>query len=130
MKYAIIKTGGKQYQVSEKDTLEVERIKGEPNEEVTFNEVLLYKNESDVVVGKPLIPGIFVKGKIISQTQGDKIHVYKFKAKARSRRKTGHRQQLTKVLIEKIEAGKEKVVKEVPLVASERTKARVLKKKV
>lgn len=110
MKYAVIKTGGKQYKVSEGDVIEVERLITKPNQEFSFENVLLYSSDDLLKIGKPLVDGISVKAKVLEQKRGEKIRVSKFKAKARYRRTTGHRQELSKVLIEQI--GLEKEVKQ------------------
>jgi len=101
MQYAVIKTGGKQYRVSEGDTILVDRLSQE-NGKISFNEVLLLVNDSDVKVGKPFIAGEAVEGNIVEHLKGDKIRVSKYKSKVRFRRTTGFRASLTKVQIEKI----------------------------
>lgn len=102
--YAIIKTGGKQYKVSEGDTLLVEKLETAEGEEIVFQEVLTYVNDTDVKVGKPLVEGASVKAKVLEHGKGEKILVFKYKAKSNYRRRQGHRQPYTKVEIEKIEA--------------------------
>lgn len=106
MKYAVIRTGGKQYRVSEGDIIEVDRLSGEANGKVIFEEVLLLSDDSGVKLGKPVLKEN-VEGKIIEQTKGDKIYVAKYKAKVRYRRRTGFRSSLTKIQIEKIGNKKE-----------------------
>ncbi len=108
MEYAIIKAGGKQYRVSAGDTLEIDRLDGDKDKSVSFDDVLLWVSGADVKIGKPVLSGVKVTGKILEQTKGDKIRVSKFKAKARYRRTTGFRAYLSKVLIEKIEGGEKK----------------------
>jgi large subunit ribosomal protein L21 len=103
MKYAVIKTGGKQYKVEEGDTLLVEKIKSEKNKPVEFDEVLLLVNDSDVKVGKPTLKAS-VTAKVLDQVKQKKISVFKYKAKTGYKRKIGHRQEMTKVSIEKISA--------------------------
>ncbi len=107
MKYAVIKTGGKQYKVSEGDVIEVDRLEGKENDKVIFNEVLLLVSEGKVKIGKPIISGEKVEGKLLAQTRGDKIRVSKFKSKVRYRRVTGFRASLSKIQIEKIGSTKE-----------------------
>jgi len=105
--YAVIKTGGKQYKVSEGDIIEVERLSAKDKEDFLFDKVLLYVADSTVKVGKPYLAEVVVKGIILGAKKGKKIRVSKFKAKSRYRRTTGHRQSLTQVKIEKItEKGK------------------------
>ncbi len=99
--YAIIATGGKQYRVSEGDVLYIEKIDAEVDSTVSFD-VLLVENEGDVKVGTPVVEGVKVEGKVVAQTRGEKIIVFKYKAKKNYRRKQGHRQPYTKVEITKI----------------------------
>ncbi len=98
-KYAVIRLQGKQYRVSEGDEILVDKmtdLKAEP-------EVLLVSNEGKVEVGKPVIKNVKVKVKVLSEMEkGEKLEIYKFKAKSRYRRHTGFRAQYTKLLIEKI----------------------------
>ncbi len=98
---AIIQTGGKQYLVSVGDKIQVEKLAGEAGEIVKFNEVLLSTTNDDLKVGKPTITGAIVEGKIIKQARGKKIHVLKYKAKSKYRRKIGARQHYTEIEITK-----------------------------
>ena len=102
--YAIIKTGGKQYKVSEGDTIMIEKLEVAEGEDVVFDEVLTYVNDTDVKVGKPFVAGASVKAKVLEHGKGEKILVFKYKAKSNYRRRQGHRQPFTKIEIEKIEA--------------------------
>jgi large subunit ribosomal protein L21 len=102
--YAIIKTGGKQYKVSEGDVITVEKLAAAEGEAVTFDEVLTVVNDADVKVGKPVVEGAKVTGKVEAQGKGKKIRIFKYKAKSNYRKRQGHRQPFTKVVIEKIEA--------------------------
>lgn len=108
MKYAIIRTGGKQYKVAEGQVIEVEHLASDPNSSVTFDEVLLVAGENSPMVGAPIVANAVVSGKVLGDFKGEKIKVSKYKAKVRYRRTTGHRQLLTRVQIEKIEAKDEK----------------------
>jgi large subunit ribosomal protein L21 len=101
--YAIIETGGKQYRVEEGSVLNVELLPSEVGSEVGFDRVLAVKVDNKLQVGQPYIDGALVRGKIIDQGKGKKIVVFKFKAKKNYRRKQGHRQPYTRVMIEKIE---------------------------
>ena len=103
MKYAVIKTGGKQYKVEEGQTLTVEKLAVEKNNPVEFDEVLLLVDDEKVKVGQPTLEAK-VTAKVVEQFKDKKIDVFKYKAKTGYKRKLGHRQQLTKVLIEKIES--------------------------
>lgn len=102
--YAIIKTGGKQYKVAEGDVIMVEKLDLEEGAAVTFDEVLTVVDGDKVVVGKPVVEGAKVTGKVEAQGKAKKILVFKYKAKSNYRRRQGHRQPFTKVVIEKIEA--------------------------
>jgi large subunit ribosomal protein L21 len=108
MKYAVIRTGGKQYKVTEGQILEVEHLEATPDSAVTFSDVLLVAGEESPVIGSPLIAGVTVTGKVLGDVKGEKIRVSKYKAKVRYRRVTGHRQLLTRVQIDKIGSSKEK----------------------
>ncbi len=102
--YAIIKTGGKQYRVAEGDVIMVEKLAAEAGEAVVFDEVLAVVDGANTKVGKPLIEGAKVTAKVEKQGKARKILVFKYKAKSNYRRRQGHRQPYTKVVIEKIEA--------------------------
>ncbi|MDY2684667.1 MAG: 50S ribosomal protein L21 [Selenomonadaceae bacterium] len=102
--YAIIKTGGKQYKVAEGDEIFVEKLNAAEGDAVTFDEVLTVVGDGDVKVGKPVVEGAKVTGKVEAQGKGKKIRIFKYKAKSNYRRRQGHRQPYTKVVIEKIEA--------------------------
>ena len=102
--YAIIKTGGKQYKVSEGDVITVEKLAAAEGDAVTFDEVLTVVNDGDVKVGTPAIAGAKVTGKVEAQGKGTKISIFKYKATSNYRKRQGNRQPFTKVVIEKIEA--------------------------
>lgn len=98
--YAIFITGGKQYRAAEGESIFVEKLEGEAGQEVVFDQVLLVGDK----VGTPLVKGAKVTGTIEKQGKGKKIIVFKMKAKKNYRKKQGHRQAYTKVLIKSIEA--------------------------
>lgn len=102
--YAIIKTGGKQYKVAEGDVVLVEKLEAAENETVTFDQVLTVVKEDGIVVGKPVVEGAKVTATVQAQGKDKKILVFKYKAKSNYRKRQGHRQPFTKVVIEKIEA--------------------------
>ena len=98
--YAIVKTGGKQYRVQPGDTIDVERLAGEPGSTVDLEQVLLVGGEDvETRVGAPVVPNAVVRAEVVGHPRGEKIIVFRFKAKARYRRKTGHRQELTRLRI-------------------------------
>ena len=105
MKYAVVKTGGKQYKVTEGDVLEVDKLDVKDGN-VNFDNVMLLVNEETVGIGKPFLEGVRVKAKLLEQKQGEKIRVAKFKSKVRYRRVAGFRAKLSKIQIEKIEPAK------------------------
>ncbi|HVY68187.1 MAG TPA: 50S ribosomal protein L21 [Patescibacteria group bacterium] len=98
---AIIETGGKQYLVKTGDKIQVEKLAGEAGISVKFDKVLFTMDGSDFKLGKPYISGASVEAKILKQGKGKKIHVLKYKAKSKYRRKIGARQQYTEVEIVK-----------------------------
>jgi large subunit ribosomal protein L21 len=97
--YAIINTGGKQYRVREGDTVQVEKLLGEPGDAVTFDRVLLTSKGGAVTIGTPSVDGAEVQGEIASQDKGPKLTNFRYKNKTRQHKKTGHRQKLTSVKI-------------------------------
>jgi len=106
MTFAVIKTGGKQYKVREGDVLSVEKISSDKrqatSDKVVFDQVLLWANEKDIKVGKPLIAGAKVEAKVLEDGKEKKKMVFRYKSKTRRRKQKGHRQPFTKVQITKI----------------------------
>ena len=100
--YAIIKTGGKQYQVSEGDIINVEKLDVQVGETVVLNEVLAVGTEDGVVVGKPFVEGAAVSAEVLEQGKAKKVIIYKYKAKKDSHKKQGHRQPYTQLQIKSI----------------------------
>lgn len=98
--FAIVQSGGKQYRVSEGDVLRLESLQAEPGDTVDLPVMLL--GGDAVQVGTPLVDGASVRAEVLSHGRGDKITVYKFKAKSNYRRKNGHRQHFTEVRITEI----------------------------
>lgn len=101
-KYAVIRTGGKQYRVSEGDKLKIEKLSVEKDKNVDFEDVLLTVSEGKVNIGQPNVKAK-VKATVVDQIRDKKITVFKYKAKTGYHKKTGHRQSLTVVRIDKIE---------------------------
>ena len=100
--YAIIKTGGKQYNVEEGKVITIEKLDVSEGDKVTFDEVLLLSGDT-VTIGQPIVEGAKVIAKVLAQGKEKKIRIFKYKAKSNYRRRQGHRQPFTKVQIEKIE---------------------------
>ncbi|MBF8250058.1 MAG: rplU [Candidatus Levybacteria bacterium] len=99
MEYVIIKTGGKQYKVFKDLVIEVERLVYKPGEKFSLEEILLHVTDGKVKLGKPKVKGVAVKAEVLEHFKGEKLRIAKFKAKAKYRRVTGHRQYLTKIKI-------------------------------
>jgi large subunit ribosomal protein L21 len=102
--YAVIETGGKQYRVNQGDLIKVEKLTADVGEKVDFDRVLLVGEGSDVKVGSPVVDGASVSGTVVEQDRGKKIIVFKMKRRKGYRRKQGHRQDYTGVLIDKIKS--------------------------
>ena len=100
--YAIIKTGGKQYKVSEGDLVRVEKLAYEVGDTVDFDQVLLVSNDGELKVGSPVVEGAKVTATVEDQNKDKKIVVYKYKPKKQYRKKHGHRQPYTLVKINSI----------------------------
>lgn len=97
--YAVIITGGKQYKVSEGDTLFIEKLDAEAGSEVTFDKVLLVADGEKITAGAPYVDGASVTAKLEKNGKGKKIRVFKYKAKKNERKKIGHRQPYSKVTV-------------------------------
>ena len=102
--YAIIETGGKQYQVKEGDVVFIEKLSVEADETVSFDKVVAVNNDNGLTVGAPYVNGATVTAKVVKNGKGKKITVFTYKPKKNEKRKMGHRQPYTKVEITKINA--------------------------
>ena len=103
--YAVIKTGGKQYRVAPDETVVIEKIIADAGATVEFTEVLMLGRDGGPVIGKPTIAGAKVTAEVVEQGRGDKVIAFKKRRRKNSRRKRGHRQQLTTVKIKEIVGG-------------------------
>ncbi|TME35263.1 MAG: 50S ribosomal protein L21 [Chloroflexi bacterium] len=112
--YAVLMTGGKQYRVEAGSTLVVEKVGGEPGSSVTFDRILLVGDGDAVTVGNPTIAGASVSATVLGEALGPKIVVFKFKQKVKYRRRTGHRQHMTRLHIDSISADGKTVKAEAP----------------
>jgi len=97
--FAVIKTGGKQYKVAAEDTITVMTLAGEPGDKVTFDTVLMLVDGEATTVGAPLVAGATVSAEIVEQARGPKVIAFKKRRRKNSKRKRGHRQDLTIVRI-------------------------------
>ena len=102
MKYAIIEISGRQFWIETGKYYDFNRIPTELGKQITLNRVLLVNNEGNVLVGNPYLESVQITGKILEHLRGKKTIVYKMRPKKKTRRKQGHRQELTRVLIEDI----------------------------
>jgi large subunit ribosomal protein L21 len=102
MTYAIIETGGKQIKVEAGRFYDIELLTTEPDEKVTIEAVLLVQHEGEVTIGQPIITGATVEGTVLRHLRGRKVLVYKMKPKKKTRKKRGHRQEITRLLINSI----------------------------
>jgi large subunit ribosomal protein L21 len=100
--YAIIRAGGKQYRVQPEQTLDIDRLAAEAGALVEFREVLLVSDDGDVQLGTPFVEGARVVAEVLDQSRGKKILVFKYKNKTRYRRRRGHRQAFTRLVIKQI----------------------------
>ena len=100
--YAVVRTGGKQYRVEEGRAIKVERLLGEVGDVIELGDVLLMDAEGALTVGAPTISGARVMGTIAEQGRSKKIVVFRYKAKTRYRKKTGHRQHFTTIVVDDI----------------------------
>ena len=102
MKYAIIEISGRQFWIETGKYYDFNRISVELGKQITLNRILLLNNEGQILIGHPYLEGVKIKGKILEHLKDKKTIVYKMRPKKKTRKKQGHRQQLTRVLIEDI----------------------------
>ena len=102
--YAIIRDRGTQYRIEQGQVLEIALIDAEPGSQLELGEVLMIGGDDQARVGTPLVAGAKVLAKVLGEIKGDKIIVFKYKNKKRYRRRTGHRQQYTRIAISEIVA--------------------------
>ncbi|AFY42909.1 50S ribosomal protein L21 [Nostoc sp. PCC 7107] len=102
MTYAIIETGGKQLRVEPGRFYDIELLTAQPDEKVTINSVLLVHHDGGLSIGQPLVTGATVEGTVLRHLRGRKVLVYKMKPKKKTRKKRGHRQEITRLLINSI----------------------------
>ena len=102
MKYAIIEISGRQFWIEIGKYYDFNRIPTKLGNQITLNRVLLLNNEGELLIGKPYLSSVVIKGKILEHLRGKKTTVYKMRPKKKTRKKQGHRQELSRVLIEDI----------------------------
>jgi large subunit ribosomal protein L21 len=101
MSYAVIRTGGKQYRVAEGDTVRIDLLAKKAGDKVTFDDVL-FVGGAEPTIGKGKVAGASVEGEVIGEVKGDKLVVFKFRRRKRSKKRNGHRQHYTAVKILKV----------------------------
>lgn len=129
MSYAIIETGGKQYRVEVGRFYDVELLDAEPDSKLEIDQVLLVNMDGSITVGQPLVTGAQVEATIMQHLKAKKVIVYKMQPKKKTRKKNGHRQPLTRIMVDAIklegaDAGADNVVEEAPK-AKTKAKAKV-----
>ena len=102
MKYAIVEISGRQFWVEKGKYYDLNRIPTELGKEITLNRILLLNDGNEILIGKPYLNGVIVKGKVLEHFRGKKQIIYKMRPKKKTRKKQGHRQELTRVFIEDI----------------------------
>lgn len=103
--FAVIKTGGKQYSVAAEDVITVMSMSGEPGDKIVFDDVLMLVDEAGTKVGAPFVEGVSVAAEIVEQARGPKVYAFKKRRRQNSKRKRGHRQDLTLVKITEVRTG-------------------------
>lgn len=102
MSYAIIETGGKQLKVEPGRFYDIELLHNEPDEKITIDSVLFVQHDGEVSIGQPLVSGATVEGTVMRHFRGRKVLVYKMQPKKKTRKKRGHRQEITRLMIDSI----------------------------
>jgi large subunit ribosomal protein L21 len=125
--YAVVSTGGKQYRVEPGTTLTVERLAVDPGATITFDRVLLVGDGDDVTIGTPTVAGATVSATVLRAERGPKLVIFKFRQKVKYRRKAGHRQELTVVRVDAIEADGKSARRETAPEPRRKPAARVVK---
>ncbi len=100
--FAVLKTGGKQYKVSQGDVIQVEKLDGKVGDQVTLDQILMIGDDDKIDVGSPVVQGSQVTGEIVDQAKGPKVIVFKKIRRKKYRRKNGHRQLITHLKITEI----------------------------
>ncbi|BAY22710.1 50S ribosomal protein L21 [Calothrix sp. NIES-2100] len=119
MTYAIIETGGKQLKVEAGRFYDIELLTAEQDEKVTIDKVLFIQHDGEVNIGQPLVVGATVEGTVLRHFRGRKVLVYKMKPKKKTRKKRGHRQEITRLLINSINLNGEVLAVETAAITAE-----------
>ncbi|MBN1162361.1 50S ribosomal protein L21 [Patescibacteria group bacterium] len=124
MKYAVIRLGGKQFIVKEKDKIELERQQSPLNVDV-----LLYSEDENVLIGEPVLDKVLVEAEVVEEKKGDKVRVVRFKSKSRYRKVKGHRQPLSVVEIKKISLSSSSSLKAKPAATEKKVEPKEVESK-
>jgi large subunit ribosomal protein L21 len=100
--YAVMKTGGKEYRISQGDLIRVEKMEGKVGDQVTMKDILMVSHEDKVQLGNPLLANAVITGEIVQQGKGKKVLTYKMKRRKNYRRTKGHRQTYTYIRVNEI----------------------------
>lgn len=100
--YAVMKSGARQYRAGLGDEIRVEKLPADPGEQITLDEVLLIVDDDGVEIGRPTVEGARVMATVVAQEKGPKITVFKYRPRKRYRRRSGHRQQYTRLRVDEI----------------------------
>jgi len=103
--YAVVKTGGKEYRISQGDLIRVEKMEGKVGDQVTMKDILMVSHEGQVQVGNPLLANAVITGEIVQEIKGRKTVTYKMKRRKNYRRTKGHRQTYTYIRVNEIQLG-------------------------
>ena len=101
--YAIIENGGKQYKITEGEKIKLEKFTAGEGEDIQIKEVLAFNDGSNTLIGNPYVGGALIQGKVLSHGKAKKVIVFKYKKRKDYKKKNGHRQPYTEVLVEKIQ---------------------------
>lgn len=104
--YTVLETSGKQYKVAVGDVIDIEQVGRTPGETISFDRVLMYVGDKETLVGQPTLEKVKVTGEVVGEVKGPKLSVFKHKRRKDYRKKTGHRQRMTRIVISTIEVGK------------------------
>jgi large subunit ribosomal protein L21 len=100
--YAIIENGGKQYRITEGERIKLEQFPGGEGEDIQIKEVLVLNDGNSTIIGNPYIDGAFIQGKVVAHGRAKKVIIFKYKKRKDYKKKNGHRQPYTELLVEKI----------------------------
>ena len=100
--YAVIENGGKQYKVAEGEKVKLEKFSGGEGDGVQIREILIFSDGNNTIIGNPYVDGAYVQGKVVSQGRAKKVIIFKYKRRKDYKKKNGHRQPYTELLVEKI----------------------------